>query len=228
MANIFTSSIGKKLIMSISGAFLFLFLIFHMVMNGAVIFSDEAYNAIAAFLGANWYALIGTAILALGVFVHFLYASILTIKNMKARGKNRYAVTKRSKGVEWSSKNMYILGAVIIIGLILHLYHFWWNMQLVEVMGEHVNQFGQSPTNGAWLIRERFSDIVYVIIYLVWFVAVWLHLTHGIWSMFHTVGWNSKVWMKRMKWISYILATLIVGAFALIVIIIYLQEAGIF
>ena len=67
MANIFTSSIGKKLIMSITGAFLILFLTFHMIMNGALVFSDDAYNAIVNFLGANWYALVGTVILAAGV-----------------------------------------------------------------------------------------------------------------------------------------------------------------
>lgn len=224
MGNIFTSSIGKKLIMSISGAFLVLFLIFHMVMNGILVFSDDAYNTVSAFLGANWYALAGTVVLAFGVFIHFLYASILTIRNRMSRGKQRYAMTKKEEGVEWSSKNMYILGAIVLIGLLLHLYHFWWNMQLQEVLGEHVNQFGQSPQNGAWLVRHQFSDIVYVAIYLVWFVALWLHLTHGIWSMMHTVGWNSKVWMKRLKWISYILATLIMGAFAAIVVVIYVQE----
>lgn len=227
MANIFTSSIGKKLIMSISGAFLFLFLAFHMVMNGALVFSDDAYNAICGFLGANWYALIGTGVLALGVFVHFLYASILTIQNMRARGKNRYAVNKRSKGVEWSSKNMYVLGAVVIIGLAIHLVQFWWNMQLVEIRGEHLNQLGQDPANGAWIVRYRFSNIWNVVLYLAWFAAMWLHLTHGVWSMFQSVGWNSKVWRGRLKWIGYILATLLMGAFALIVIVIYLQEAAI-
>jgi succinate dehydrogenase / fumarate reductase cytochrome b subunit len=223
MANIFTSSIGKKLIMSISGAFLVLFLLFHMVMNAVLIFSDEAYNAVCAFLGANWYAVAGTAVLAVGAFVHILYASILTIQNMRARGKQRYAARGRSKGVEWASKNMYILGAIVLGGIFLHLYHFWWNMMLTELMGEHINQFGQDPANGAWLVRMRFSDIWYVVGYLAWFAAIWLHLTHGIWSMFQTVGWNSKVWMKRMKWISSIGATLLIGGFALVVVIVHIQ-----
>ena len=86
MANIFTSSIGKKLIMSITGAFLILFLTFHMIMNGALVFSDDAYNAIVNFLGANWYALVGTVILAAGVVFHFVYAIVLTVGNLRARG----------------------------------------------------------------------------------------------------------------------------------------------
>jgi succinate dehydrogenase / fumarate reductase cytochrome b subunit len=223
MANIFTSSIGRKLIMSISGAFLVLFLLFHLVMNAVLMFSDEAYNAVCAFLGANWYAIAGTLVLMAGVGIHFLFASYLTVLNMRARGKQRYAVSRRSKGVDWASKNMYILGAIILGGLFLHLYHFWWNMQLPELLGEHTNQFGQDPANGAWIVRFRFSNIWYVVGYIVWFVAMWLHLTHGIWSMFQSVGLNSKVWMKRMKWISYIGATLLMGGFALVVVVIYLQ-----
>lgn len=224
MGNIFTSSIGKKLIMSITGAFLFLFLTFHLVMNSVLMFSDEMYNTIAGFLGANWYALAGTVILALGVLIHFIYAVILTLQNRKARGKIRYAETKRSEGVEWSSKNMLVLGFVIIIGLLLHLYHFWWNMQLTEILGNDINQYGLGPHDGAAIVRMRFSNIIYVIVYLVWFIGLWFHLTHGMWSMMHTVGWNSKVWMKRMKWISYIIATIIVGGYAVVAVTLYVQS----
>ena len=84
MANIFTSSIGKKLIMSITGAFLILFLTFHMIMNGALVFSDDAYNAIVNFLGANWYALVGTVILAAGV-VTFGHAERFAMPRPNAR-----------------------------------------------------------------------------------------------------------------------------------------------
>ena len=92
------SSVGKKLVMSISGCFLVLFILFHMAMNLTVLFSREGYNMICEFLGANWYALAGTALLAAGVLVHFVYAFILTIDNYRARGKQRYAVTVQEKG----------------------------------------------------------------------------------------------------------------------------------
>ena len=96
---LFTSSIGRKLIMSISGLFLVLFLLFHMSMNLAAVFSTEAYNAICEFLGANWYALVGTLVLAAGFLVHIIYASILTLRNRAARGDKRYAVTAMPAGV---------------------------------------------------------------------------------------------------------------------------------
>lgn len=224
MANIFTSSIGKKLIMSITGAFLILFLTFHMVMNGALLFSDEAYDAIVNFLGANWYALIGTMILAGGVVLHFVYAIVLTIGNLRARGKERYAVTRKPAEVEWASRNMFILGLIVIGGLMLHLFNFWYNMQWTEVMGGHINSLGFSPKEGATMVRYIFSHIGYVIAYIVWLVALWFHLTHGMWSMMQTAGWNSKVWLKRLRWISYILSTLVVGGFLLIVVILFAQS----
>lgn len=93
------SSIGRKLIMSISGIMLVLFLLFHGLMNMVVIFSADAYNAICAFLGANWYALIATKGLALGFMVHILYAMYLSFQNLKARGKERYAVTDKQDKV---------------------------------------------------------------------------------------------------------------------------------
>ena len=80
------SSLGKKLVMSVTGCFLVLFILFHMSMNVTAIISPEAYNAVCEFLGANWYALAGTVVLALGVLIHFIYAIILTLRNYKARG----------------------------------------------------------------------------------------------------------------------------------------------
>ena len=85
MGNLLTSTIGRKLIMSVSGLFLVLFLLFHMSMNLAAVFSTEAYNAICEFLGANWYALAGTLILAAGVVVHLVYATVLTLHNRSSR-----------------------------------------------------------------------------------------------------------------------------------------------
>lgn len=217
------SSLGKKLVMSITGCFLVLFILFHMSMNIVAIFSAEAYDMICAFLGANWYALAATVVLAAGVGIHFLYALILTWNNYKARGSQRYEVTVKEKGVQWASKNMLVLGWIIIGGLLLHLVHFWSKMQLVEIMGGHENSLGLSPTDGAALIQHTFSQWYNVVLYLLWFFALWFHLTHGLWSMFQTVGWANKTWYPRLKWISNALATLIFLGFAAVVVWFYLQ-----
>ena len=161
------SSLGKKLVMSVTGCFLVLFILFHMSMNIVAIISPEAYNMICALLGANWYALAGTAVLAAGVVVHFIYAVILTLENLKARGNQRYAVTVVEPGVSWASKNMLVLGFIILGGLALHLFNFWAKMQLVEVLGGHENSLGLHPADGASLIAYTFSQWYYVVIYVV-------------------------------------------------------------
>ena len=199
--------------MSVSGLFLVLFLLFHMSMN-------------LAFLGANWYALAGTLILAAGVVVHLVYATVLTLHNRSSRGSQRYAMTAEPEGVTWASRNMYVLGIIIVLGLLLHLYNFWYNMQFAEIIGNH--ELGPfPPADGAAYIAALFSSPVYCIIYLVWFAAIWFHLTHGFWSAFHTIGWDNQTWLPRLKRIANVVATIVFLCFALVVIVFYLRSLGV-
>jgi len=211
------SSIGRKLIMSITGVFLVLFLIFHGTMNFVVLFSADAYNLICEFLGANWYALVGTKVLAIGFVVHIVYAIYLSFQNQKARGAQSYAVTKTQKGVECTSQNMLVLGLIVLGFMALHLYQFWAKMQLVEInhkLGFHVEEgLLATAADGAYWISYYFKQPLYSIIYIVWLVALWSHLTHGIWSALQTVGASNNVWLPRIKVISNILSTLIILMF---------------
>ena len=220
------SSLGRKLVMAVSGCFLVLFLLFHMAMNLAALFSAEAYNMICEFLGANWYALVGTVVLAGGVVVHFAYALLLTWQNRKARGNVRYAMTVMEEGVDWASKNMLVIGFIVLCGLALHLIHFWSKMQLVEIMGGHENSLGFAPTDGAALIAFTFSKWYNALVYIVWLAAIWFHLTHGVWSMFQTAGWANDKWYPRLKCLSNLVSTLICGGFALVVVFFFLKENG--
>ena len=209
--------------MSISGLFLILFLLFHMSMNLAAVFSTEAYNAICEFLGANWYALVGTLVLAAGFVVHIVYETILTLRNRAARGDKRYAVTAMPAGVSWASRNMFVLGAIVVLGLILHLYNFWYKMQFAEIIGNHnLGAFG--PTDGAAYIIDLFSNPIYCVLYLIWFVAIWFHLTHGFWSAFQTIGWDNQIWLGRLKCIANVFATIIFLGFAVVVIAFYVRS----
>ncbi|MCD7711036.1 MAG: succinate dehydrogenase/fumarate reductase cytochrome b subunit [Porphyromonadaceae bacterium] len=209
------SSIGKKVVMSLTGLFLILFLTFHMAMNLVAVFSAEGFNMICEFLGANWYALVGSAVLAVGAALHILFALWLTYINRRARGKDRYKVTERPKDVEWSSQNMLVLGIIIVLGLIMHLHHFWFKMQFNEITGilPDIN-----PHDGYSLIKETLGNPIIAIIYLIWIVAIWFHLTHGMWSSMQTLGANNKIWMSRWKCISNIYATIVCLGFAVVVI----------
>ena len=215
---LFNSSVGKKVIMSVSGIALVLFLLFHMSMNLVAIFSAEGYNMICEFLGANWYALIATAGLAALVVVHFVYAIILTLQNKKARGNQAYAYTVKPKSVEWASQNMFVLGLVVILGMGLHLFNFWANMQLVEVLhmlGANVD--ASLAADGVHYIKETFACPVYVALYVIWLVALWFHLTHGFWSSMQSLGWANKIWFERWRVIGNVIVTLIVFGFLAVV-----------
>ena len=224
------SSIGKKLIMSISGLFLVLFLLFHLSMNVTAVFSGEAYNMVCSLLGSNWYAVAATLVLAAGVVIHFVYAIILTLQNRKARGNDRYAINARPKGVEWASQNMFVLGLIVILFMLLHFSQFWYKMMFAELIGHHEIALGSamvSPQDGAAFINYYFQgNAVITVLYLIWYVALWFHLTHGFWSAIQTIGWNNTIWMNRWECISKIVATVICGLFAIITIIFFLNGVG--
>ena len=211
------SSIGRKVVMSVTGIALILFLTFHGCMNVVALFSAEGYNMICEFLGANWYAVVATLGLAALAVIHIVYAFILTAQNRTARGDNRYevATTVNAGKVEWASKNMLVLGLIVVLGLLLHLWNFWYNMMFAELVGAMP---AISPTDGFGWIKETFSNPVFSVLYLVWLVALWFHLSHGFWSALQTLGWNGKTWFCRWKVIGLIYVTLLLLCFVVVVL----------
>lgn len=210
------SSIGRKVVMSVTGIALVLFLAFHGSMNVVALISEEGYNAICGFLGANWYAVAATAVLGALTVIHIVYAFWLTIQNRKARGNNRYEVTDKPKKVEWASQNMLVLGIIVVLGMGLHLYNFWAKMMLVELLpcaGNH-----HLATDGVHWIRHTFENPVYVVLYIVWLAALWFHLTHGFWSALQSLGLSGHIWFNRWRVIGNIFVTVIVLMFLAVVL----------
>ena len=209
------SSIGRKVVMSVTGIALILFLTFHCCMNVVALFSGKAYNMICELLGANWYALVATLGLAALAVCHIVYAFILTAQNRRARGASRYEVTVKPEKVEWASQNMLVLGIIILLGLLLHLFNFWYNMMFAELTGMAV---GHLPSDGFAFIQDTFKHPVYVVLYLVWLAALWFHLAHGFWSSMQTLGVSGKVWFKRWQCISVAYTSLLMLAFVVVVL----------
>ena len=194
--------------MAITGCVLILFVTFHCLMNAIAICWPTAYNSVCMFLGANWYALGASALLALFIVLHFIYAVMLTIQNRRARGSVRYSISKRPATVEWSSKNMFVLGVVILAFLVVHLIQFWAKMQLQEIRGV---EEAIPATAGTLFLQEAFGNSWTLIVYAIGFIALWFHLNHGFWSMFQSVGWDSTKWIPRLKcisawWVSIVIA----------------------
>lgn len=201
------SSVGRKVIMSVTGLFLVLFITFHVLMNAVAIISMDAYDAVCEFLGANWYAVAGTLVLAAGFAIHIIYAFWLTLQNKKARGNNRYAVSSRPANVEWASQNMLVLGLIVICFMVLHLVQFWAKMQLPELMGDHV-------MDGSYYLEATFSQVWTLPIYLIGFLALWFHISHGFWSAFQTLGTANDKWIPRWQCAAKWWATIVCLLFA--------------
>ena len=211
------SSIGRKVVMSVTGLALILFLTFHACMNVVALFSAEGYNMICEFLGANWYAVVATVGLAALMVLHFVYAFWLTLQNKKARGADSYQVTSKPEKVEWASQNMLVLGIIVILGIVLHLYNFWYNMMWSELMGNAYTQL-PSPSDGYAWIEQTFSQPVFAILYVIWLCALWFHINHGFWSAIQTIGWSGKIWLKRWQCIGFWWSTIVVLMFFVVLI----------
>lgn len=237
---IFNSSIGKKFIQAVSGAFLILFLTIHAVINffsvidtftgkyGVVANDDTLFSAGDGLfkLGCDFMSTpvisIIVPVLALGFAVHILYGCWLTLKNIIARGGvKRYEVSSKAASDSWSARNMFVLGIVVLGVLAFHLTHFWAKMQMPELLG-----IGTFENNPYILLNATFSKWWLLAIYLVWFTALWFHLCHGFWSMFQTVGWSGQTWFKRIKVIGNIFATIICAMFVIIGINAFLHANG--
>lgn len=234
MANAFSYSIGRKFIQAVSGAFLIIFLLLHATINffsvidsftgkfGAVAADDKLFSEGDGLfqLGCDFMSTpiisIMVPVLALGFIIHIFYGIYLSYYNIKARGgMKRYEVASKAKADSWASSNMVVLGIVILGIIFFHLTHFWAYMQLQEFTG------GEAE-NPYVLLTTVFGSLFNLIVYIIWFAALWFHLTHGFWSMFQTVGWSGSVWMKRLKVIGVIVATVICLMFVAVAVNAYL------
>lgn len=216
---LFSSSIGRKLVMAITGACLVLFVTFHVLMNAVALIWPTAYNQVCEFLGANWYALVASAGLAFLFILHIIYAFWLTFQNRKARGNDRYAVTSRPPQVEWASKNMLVLGIVILAFLVVHLIQFWAKMQWQELRHAELAVLPQLeggivlPAQGTLFLQIAFAEVWTPIVYIIGFIALWFHMNHGFWSMFQSAGWNNQTWLPRLKTIACWWTTIVIALF---------------
>ncbi|MFP4555407.1 MAG: succinate dehydrogenase cytochrome b subunit [Bacteroidales bacterium] len=215
MIGIFSSSLGKKLIMSITGLFLMLFLLVHLATNLLLLIGDgELYNKAAHTLVTTPVLKIVEYLLAFGFVFHIFYATFLTLKNRRTR-PIRYAKSGSNELTTWSSRNMYILGFVILVFLVLHLINFFLKLRFGDV--PYITYDGVQMHNSYLLVSQFFVDYWwYNVIYIVSAILLGLHLSHGFWSAFQTIGFNNQKWIPRIQAISYIYAVIIAVGFTII------------
>ncbi len=218
MSKLISSSIGKKLFMSVTGFFLMAFLMVHLTINLFLIFDDtgELFNVGANFMVTNPIIKIVEPLLAVGFLLHMIYASFLTLTNMKARPVN-YKRFNQTKSSSWASRNMYVLGALILTFLVLHIMNFYWKIKVSHDMPAEVLIDGVHMHDTYALVAGLFkSSLIYNLFYIAGAVFLGIHLTHGFWSAFQTIGWSSDIWRKRIEVVGKILAFIIAAGFSII------------
>ena len=219
MSNFLTTSIGRKFLMSISGLFLMLFLIVHLTANLLLIFDDsgDLFNQGANFMATNPVIKIMEPILALGFVVHIIWSFFISLQNMKARPIG-YSKLSNSKSSAWASRNMLVLGSLILVFLVLHIMDFYWKIRYSgDPSLTPVNVSGTEMENTYALVAGLFkTNLLYCIIYMVGAALLGFHLGHGFWSSFQTIGMANKIWLKRLQFVGQIYAIIIAVGFAII------------
>jgi succinate dehydrogenase / fumarate reductase cytochrome b subunit len=231
----FASSIGKKITMGLTGFFLISFLIVHCAINSMIFFNDggQTFNHWGHFMGSN--LIIRTAEIGLFVFllIHIIQGLLLWKQNRSARPV-KYIVTKLNENSKWYSRSMGLLGTLILIFLILHLYHFWTpsrfggiaNVRPLEetTLADYNNQSVHDLYKEMLQVFQ--NNLLIVVVYVLGVISLCWHLLHGFQSAFQTFGWNHKKYTPLIKSLGVAYSIIICLLFAMMPIAIYLHWVG--
>lgn len=218
MSNFLTASIGRKFLMSITGLFLMMFIMVHLCINLLLIVDDsgELFNLGANFMATNPAIKIMEPILGLGFVVHIIWSLIISIQNMKARPVG-YAVSQQSYSSAWASRNMLVLGSLILVFLVMHVINFFYVIKFEPHSMGKVMVSGVEMEDTYTLVAGLFkTSIIYDLAYVVGGLLLGFHLAHGFWSAFQTIGLSNKVWINRLQLIAKIYAILVAVGFSII------------
>ncbi len=220
MSGFLKSSVGQKFLMSITGLFLITFLLVHLTANLFLLGGSDAFNVVSHFMETNPIIQIMQPVLAIGFLVHMIYALILTIQNMKARPE-KYDKMVQNHSSTWASRNMFVLGSLIGIFLVMHIINFFWKMKVSgSELYTEVTVDGVLMHNAYALVAGLFTDaslgLVYSLLYILGAISLGLHLQHAFWSAFQTIGWSNNLWRKRLEVVGNIYALFIAGGFTII------------
>ena len=209
--------------MSLTGFFLLMFLFVHLTINSMIIFDDTGllFNKAAHFMATNPIIKIVEPILAIGFIAHIFYASMITLYNQRMRQVNYPGLKRYHKRVvdgtsKWASRNMYVLGTIILTFLVIHIVNFFWK---IKFTGDPLLEQGaiDGIENSYLLVTTLFVTWKWIVaLYVIGSVALGLHLYHGVWSAFQTLGWSNKKWRKILNVIGVLISLLIGGGFAII------------
>ncbi len=220
-----TSSIGKKVVMSLTGLFLIVFLLVHLLGNLQLILAldgGQAFNEYAYFMTHNPIIKFTSYGLYAFILIHAIQGILLAYYNRKARGDQRYAVkVDRTSGASKSSIYMGSLGTIILVFIVIHMVQFWLQMKLGNTA---MVTYDAEPVKDLYtLVAAVFENVGFVIFYVAAMIFIAFHLWHGFQSAWQTLGLNHKKYTPLIKAVGYTYSILIPAGFAVIPIIMFLR-----
>lgn len=225
---VFTSTIGQKLVMGLTGLFLISFLVVHVGLNACIWANDngEMFNKGAHFMGTMVVIRIMEVGLFIGFFIHIIQGYALTAYNVSRRG-TAYRVNK-GYGSKWYSRSMGLLGTLLLLFLIMHIYHFWipsrfggmWNVRPLE---EATYNNGAVTIHNLYLeMINVFRNPVVVVLYVIGCISLAYHLAHGFKAAFRTFGVHNSRYYSAIKAVGYSFSVIVPLAFAMMPVSMYL------
>lgn len=193
-SELFTSSVGKKWVMALTGLFLITFLVVHAGINACIWANDGGVMFLHAahFMGSSWVIRVIEIGLMAGFLIHIVQGFVLEFQNRSKRKKG-YAVSMGNKGSKWYSRSMGLLGTLILIFLVIHLSHFWVPNRSNQgwLLGEEINLYEE--------MRITFQAEWVVIVYVLGCISLAWHLVHGFQSAFRTIGVSNKKYLSLLN-----------------------------
>ena len=218
MSGFISASIGRKFLMSITGLFLISFLCIHLTLNLFLTFDDsgQLFNLAAHFMATNLLIRIMEPILAIGFVVHIIWSGWITLENMRARPQ-KYAYGDQLLSWWAPAKNMFILGGMVLIFLAIHIANFWIKMKFTgDPLLKGVVVDGVEMHNAYALVSNLFQSRLYDLLYIAGGILVGLHISHGFWSAFQTIGFSNQIWLKRLKFLAIAIGIVFAAGFSYI------------
>ena len=213
----FTSSVGKKWVMALTGLFLITFLVVHAGVNACIWANDggEMFNKAAHFMGSMIVIRIVEIGLFAGIFLHIIQGYVLESTNRSKRGKG-YQVNLGNKGSKWYSRSMGLLGTILLLFFILHWYQFWIPSRFTGIPGPEMELPGGKHIHNLFaLMQFTFRELWVVIVYVVACFSLCWHLIHGFESAFRTVGVSNNRYLALIRTVAISYSVIISLAFAM-------------
>jgi succinate dehydrogenase / fumarate reductase, cytochrome b subunit len=221
MTTHFGSSVGRKLVVGISGLFLVLFLVVHLSVNLTLFAGSDTYNSVAHWMATNPAVVAMRPVLALGLLVHVLVTLHLALTNWRSRPQ-RYAVNEPSGSSTWASRHMVVLGGLVLLFLALHLSSF--SIRMTFGAPPMTEVAGVAMKDAYALVTARFGLWWYVALYAAAMVLLGLHLSHGFQSAIQTLGGSNRLWRSRWTVVGNVYAVIIAVGFASLPVYFLLQS----